>query len=145
VDAETRKEENRTSAFVAEMLSGSDLGIKADGAGVSFPLGVEATLTISSQRNQTNVWCGFIKQGRLILRGGYWEEIDMRESITAILELAETFVCTDVIVCIRRDDPRLTSLIHDFLYIGFEPVLPGMPPGAGLGGEDAYVRVGMEL
>ncbi|RUS20999.1 LOW QUALITY PROTEIN: hypothetical protein BC937DRAFT_93878 [Endogone sp. FLAS-F59071] len=144
-DAETRKEENRNSVFVAEILGKSGLDTKADGAGASFPPGVEATLTITSQREQTSVWCGFIKEGRLILRGGYWDEIDMRESIIAVLELAETFACTDVIVCIRRDDSRLSNLIHDFLYVGFEPVLPGMPLGAGLGGEDIYIRVGMEL
>ncbi|RUP50432.1 hypothetical protein BC936DRAFT_139074 [Jimgerdemannia flammicorona] len=149
-ETETRKE-TWTTAFVAEVLVGSGLkkedktNIGTSSSPNPFLSQVDATLTITSQREQQNVWSGFLKDGRLILRGGGWDDVDMRESIVAVLELAETFACTDVIIYLPRNDPDITRLVHDFLYIGFEPVMPGMPLGAGLGGEAKYVRVGMEL
>ncbi|KAF9943903.1 hypothetical protein BGZ70_005273, partial [Mortierella alpina] len=50
---------------------------------------VDATLTITSNDSKMNTWFGFKSEGALYLRGNGWDDMDIRESVVAALDLAE--------------------------------------------------------
>ncbi|KAF9154405.1 hypothetical protein BG015_001028 [Linnemannia schmuckeri] len=69
---------------------------------------VDATLTITSNDAKMNTWFGFKSNGALYLRGDGWDDMDIRESIVAALELAEEQLeCTSVYLCLEKSNPHL--------------------------------------
>jgi len=49
-----------------------------------------------------------------------------KESLVALLEMAEDFGCKSAFVCVEKSNPKLSELIRVFLYLGFhmmDPVL----------------------
>jgi len=126
---------------------------------VAMPPRVEATLTITAHDDERNIWSGFLLSAdqnnsaadaasgpSLILRGGTWDTVDLRESIVAVLELADILQCANVVVCLpRKSSDRaadLNRLIHDFMYVGFEVVTQ---PFGVIGNRDKYIMVGAEV
>ncbi|KAG0298026.1 hypothetical protein BGZ96_003294 [Linnemannia gamsii] len=69
---------------------------------------VDYTLTITSNDANMNTWFGFKSNGALYLRGDGWDDMDIRESIVAALELAEEQLdCTVVYLCLEKSNPHL--------------------------------------
>jgi len=125
----------------------------------AMPPRVDATLTITTHDDERNIWSGFLLSAdqnnsaapaaagpTLVLRGGNWDTVDLRESIVAVLELADILECASVVVCLpRKFSDRaadLKRLIHDFMYVGFEVV--SQPFGV-IGNKDMYIMVGAEV
>ncbi|KAF9095139.1 hypothetical protein BGX23_000998 [Mortierella sp. AD031] len=50
---------------------------------------VDMTLTITSNDEKMNTWFGFKSEGALYLCGNGWDDMDIRESVVAALDLAE--------------------------------------------------------
>jgi len=125
---------------------------------VAMPPRVEATLTITTHDDDHNIWSGFLLSAdqnqndsacpspTLVLRGGNWDTVDLRESIVAVLELADTLQCGRVIVCLPRKSSDhagdLKRLIHDFMYVGFEVV---SQPFGMIENKENYIMVGAEV
>jgi len=123
---------------------------------VAMPPRVEATLTITTHDDDHNIWSGFLlspdqnnsttPSTTLVLRGGNWDTVDLRESIVAVLELADTLQCGKVVVCLpRKSSDRsadLKRLIHDFVYVGFEIV---SQPFGMIENKENYIIVGAEV
>jgi len=123
---------------------------------VAMPPRVEATLTITTHEDDHNIWSGFLlstdqnnsttTSPTLVLRGGNWDTVDLRESIVAVLELADTLQCGSVVVCLpRKSSDRaadLKRLIHDFMYVGFEIV---SQPFGTIEDKENYIMVGAEV
>ncbi|KAG0281582.1 hypothetical protein BGZ95_001933 [Linnemannia exigua] len=103
---------------------------------------VDATLTITSNDAKMNTWFGFKSEGALYLRGNGWDDMDIRESVVAALDLAEEQLeCTVVYLCLEKSNPHIKDLVRALMYAGFEMVLPGIMPHA----DDKYHVLGMEL
>lgn len=114
---------------------------------VTGEIRVDTTVTISLRMEQINIWCGFILERQdgektIVLKGDVWEDTSLRESIVAVLELAECLECENIIVCLEKDRRELSCLVHDFMYIGFELVNPLLQNCLKT---DEYVLVGMAL
>ncbi|KAF9937308.1 hypothetical protein BGZ67_001402 [Mortierella alpina] len=103
---------------------------------------VDATLTITSNDSKMNTWLGFKSEGALYLRGNGWDDMDIRESVVAALDLAEEQLeCTVVYLCLEKSNPHLSKLVRALMYAGFEAVHPGVLPHA----DSKYLVLGMEL
>ncbi|KAF9144736.1 hypothetical protein BGX30_011623 [Mortierella sp. GBA39] len=103
---------------------------------------VDATLTITSNDDKMNTWFGFKSGGALYLRGDGWDDMDIRESIVAALELAdEQLECTSVYLCLEKSNPHLTQLTHALLYATFQLVTPGVLPHA----DPKYLVMGIDF
>ncbi|CAO3571420.1 unnamed protein product [Mortierella alpina] len=103
---------------------------------------VDATLTITSNDSKMNTWFGFKSEGALYLRGNGWDDMDIRESVVAALDLAEEQLeCTVVYLCLEKSNPHLSELVRALMYAGFEAVHPGVLPHA----DAKYLVLGMEL
>jgi len=101
----------------------------------------EATFSVSLI-DQDNLWVGFIYHGTLFVRASKLKTMNVRESIMAVMELAETLECSNIALCL----PKITSqsLIHDLILIGFELIHSQfMQIGSTL--EEKYICIGMEL
>ncbi|KAK5815847.1 hypothetical protein F5H01DRAFT_196319 [Linnemannia elongata] len=103
---------------------------------------VDATLTITSNDDKMNTWFGFKSGGALYLRGDGWDDMDIRESIVAALELAEEQLeCTSVYLCLEKSNPHITQLTHALLYATFQLVTPGVLPHA----DPKYLVMGIDF
>ncbi|KAG0284980.1 hypothetical protein BGZ98_005725, partial [Dissophora globulifera] len=103
---------------------------------------VDATLTITSNDPKRNTWFGFKSKGALYLRGNGWDDMDIRGSVVAALELAEEQLgCETVYLCMEKSNPHLASLVRTLMYAGFEVVHPGVLAHA----DPKYLVLGMEL
>ncbi|KAF8949069.1 hypothetical protein BGZ47_011297 [Haplosporangium gracile] len=103
---------------------------------------VDATLTITSNDAKMNTWFGFKSNGALYLRGDGWDDMDIRESIVAALELAEEQLeCSSVYLCLEKSNPHLTQLTHALLYATFQLVTPGVLPHA----DPKYLVMGIDF
>jgi len=75
--------------------------------------------------------------------------LDMRESLTALLDLAaESLEATSLILALDKDDrepDRLGDLLHSLMYVGGQVVKQGALPGGWEWDPRRWVLVGMEL
>ncbi|RGB32052.1 ornithine decarboxylase antizyme-domain-containing protein [Rhizophagus diaphanus] len=94
-------------------------------------------------------WSGITMDNTLFLRGNGLEHISsleydsLKESIVAVIELAEELLkCDTLVICLDRNDKNscLSTLIRSFFYFGFELV----PPGT-YNHSNEFILVGMEL
>ncbi|KAG0244737.1 hypothetical protein BGW41_006295 [Actinomortierella wolfii] len=96
-----------------------------------YPVEIQTTLTITSNNDKKNTWYGFIADGALYLRGDGWGDMEIRESIVAVLELAEEQLgCEKVYLCLEKSNPDLAKLVRALMYADFEMVYPGVLPNA---------------
>ncbi|KAG0346580.1 hypothetical protein BG004_001381 [Podila humilis] len=103
---------------------------------------IDATLTITSRHPKTNTWCGFVSEGALYLRGNGWEDMDIRESVVAALELAEEQLgCSSVHICLEKKQPNLAKLVRTLMYAGFEMVHPDVLDSI----DPKYLVLGIEV
>jgi len=103
----------------------------------------EATLSVSLI-DQDSVLVGFICQRTLFVRASSWTNVDVRESIMAVMELGELLECSNVALCVTRSAQHAQSLVHDLLLVGFELIHPQcmqLDPSV----QERYICVGMEL
>ncbi|KAG0330028.1 Ornithine decarboxylase antizyme 2 [Podila humilis] len=103
---------------------------------------IELTLTITSNDCNMNTWRGFVSEGSLFLKGDGWDDLSIRESVVAALDLAEEQLeCHTVFLCLEKNNSNLDALVRTLMYAGFEIVLPGVLPNA----DPKYLALGMEL
>jgi len=103
----------------------------------------EATLSVSLI-DQDSVWVGFISQDTLFVRASSWTNVDVRESVMAVMELAEMLECSNVALCAIKSANQVQLLIHDLLLVGFELIHPEcMQLDQSV--QEKYICVGMEL
>ncbi|CAO3672618.1 unnamed protein product [Umbelopsis ramanniana] len=103
----------------------------------------EATLSVSLI-DQDSVWVGFIHQHTLYVRASSWTIVDVRESIMAVMELAESLECQNVALCVPKTANQIQPFVHDLLLVGFELIHPQamqLKPSV----KSNYVCLGMEL
>ena len=76
----------------------------------------------------------------LYVAGGSYEDVNMRESVCAVLELAEEeLACTGVVMCLEKKTSHIGDLIHALLYVG--GTITNLPfPAA-----QDYILVGLDL
>lgn len=58
--------------------------------------------------------------------------LDIRESLTALLDLADTLEAAELILILDKDERQpepLAELMHALMYVGGQPVRPGAPVG----------------
>ncbi|KAF9913156.1 hypothetical protein EC991_003616 [Linnemannia zychae] len=104
---------------------------------------VDATLTITSNDSKMNTWFGFKSEGALYLRGNGWDDMDIRESVVAALDLAEEqFECSVVYLCLEKSHPQLEDIVRALMYAGFEVVHKGVLAHRA---DDKYFVLGIEL
>lgn len=76
----------------------------------------------------------------LYVAGGSYEDVNMRESVCAVLELAEEdLACTGVVMCLEKKTSHIGDLIHALLYVGGTITNLPFPAAA------AYILVGLDL
>ncbi|GJJ73612.1 hypothetical protein EMPS_05970 [Entomortierella parvispora] len=110
--------------------------------GVMLESKVDATLTITSTDSKMNTWLGFKSQSALFLRGNGWDDMDIRQSVVAALDLAEEQLgCHTVYLCLEKSNEDLAKLVRSLMYAGFEVVHPGVLAQA----DPKYLIMGMEL
>ncbi|KAF9358206.1 hypothetical protein BGX34_009026 [Mortierella sp. NVP85] len=103
---------------------------------------IDAKLTITSNDSKMNTWYGFVSEGALFLKGNGWDDMDIRESVVAALDLAEEQLgCQTVYLCLEKSNPNLTKLVRTLMYAGFEMVHPSVLPHA----DPKYLVLGMDL
>ncbi|KAG0210039.1 hypothetical protein BGX28_009716 [Mortierella sp. GBA30] len=103
---------------------------------------IDATLKITSNDQNMSTWFGFVSEGALFLRGNGWDDMDIRESVVAALDLAEEQLgCQAIYLCLEKSNPNLAKLVRTLMYAGFEMVHPGVLPDA----DPKYLVVGMDL
>ncbi|KAF0492646.1 ornithine decarboxylase antizyme [Gigaspora margarita] len=103
------------------------------------PAQIDSHLTIFSPQQHDCKWEGFVMNSVLFLKGN--GVVELKESIVAILELAEECLkCDSLVVCLDKKYPQLPTIIRSFLYVGFELVLPGT-----FSHSNDFLLVGMEL
>ncbi|KAF9110502.1 hypothetical protein BGX27_006267 [Mortierella sp. AM989] len=103
---------------------------------------IDATLTITSNDSKMNTWFGFVSEGALFLRGDGWDDMDIRESVVAALDLAEEQLgCHSVHLCLEKSNPDLAKLVRTLMYAGFEMVHPDVLANA----DPKYLVLGMDL
>ncbi|KAG0295759.1 hypothetical protein BGZ98_001239 [Dissophora globulifera] len=103
---------------------------------------IDATLTITSNDSKMNTWVGFVSEGALFLKGNGWDDMDIRESVVAALDLAEEQLgCHAVHLCLEKKNPNITKLVRTLMYAGFEMVHPGVLARA----DPKYLVLGMDL
>jgi len=69
------------------------------------------------------------------------ESVNFRESIVALLDLADdSLQCSALVIVLERSSPALGSLLHSLMYVGGSVVTK--PPFAV---DPAYVLVGLEI
>ncbi len=75
--------------------------------------------------------------------------LDMRESLTALLDLAaDSLSATSLILALDKDDrepEKLGELLHSLMYVGGQAVKQGALPGGWEWDPRRWVLVGMEL
>ncbi|KAF9578892.1 hypothetical protein BGW38_005090 [Lunasporangiospora selenospora] len=144
-----------TTLFVKEMKQYSSTGNKGAVHSSEQTLGmtaasafsaaaalVDATLTITSNDAKMNTWIGFRSEGKLYLKGNGWEDMDIRESVVAALDLAEERLeCDTVYLCLEKNNSSLEKLVRTLMYAGFSMVHPDVLPSA----DPKYLVLGMEL
>ncbi|KAF9917514.1 hypothetical protein BX616_000773 [Lobosporangium transversale] len=82
---------------------------------------VDATLTITSNDSKRNTWLGFRSKKALFLKGNGWDDMDIRESVVAALELAdEQLGCEKVYLCLEKSNPDLANADPKYLVLGME-------------------------
>ncbi|KAK3828644.1 MAG: acyl-CoA N-acyltransferase [Benniella sp.] len=103
---------------------------------------IDAKLTITSNDSKMNTWYGFVSEGALFLKGNGWDDMDIRESVVAALDLAEEQLgCQTVYLCLEKSNLNLTKLVRTLMYAGFEMVHPSVLPHA----DPKYLVLGMDL
>ncbi|KAK3846337.1 MAG: acyl-CoA N-acyltransferase [Linnemannia gamsii] len=103
---------------------------------------IEARLTITSNDSNMNTWYGFVSEGALFLRGNGWDDMDIRESVVAALDLAEEQLgCQTVHLCLEKSNPNLAKLVRTLMYAGFEMVHPDVLANS----DPKYLVLGMDL
>lgn len=76
----------------------------------------------------------------LYVAGGSYEDVNMRESVCAVLELAEEeLACTGVVMCLEKKTSHIGDLIHALLYVGGTITNLPFPAAA------EYILVGLDL
>ncbi|KAF9130730.1 hypothetical protein BGW39_002731 [Mortierella sp. 14UC] len=104
---------------------------------------IDTTLTITSNDTKMNTWFGFKSEGALYLRGNGWDDMDIRESVVAALDLAEEQLeCSVVYLCLEKSHPLLEDIVRALMYAGFEVVQKGILTHRA---DDKYFVLGIEL
>jgi len=81
------------------------------------------------------------KSKTLYVDGKSAESVSLRESIVALLDLAdESLACNSLIIVLERSSPNLGSLLHSLMYVGGAVVTK--PP---FQVDPAFVLVGLEV
>ncbi|KAF9347140.1 hypothetical protein BGX26_001365 [Mortierella sp. AD094] len=133
--------EEQTASFVREMKHSSSIDDDVAHPNSVVKM-VDATLTITSNDSKRNTWFGFKSEGALFLRGNGWDDMDIRESVVAALDLAEEQLgCETVYLCLEKSNPHLEKLVRALMYAGFEVVTPGVLEHA----DPKYLVLGVEL
>ncbi|KAL1921013.1 uncharacterized protein VTP21DRAFT_11648 [Calcarisporiella thermophila] len=81
---------------------------------------IDAVVTVHLENHS---WQGTVIDKTLMLMCPLiGEDIDLRESLVTVLELAEQCLeCHRVIICLERQ-ARALNIVHDLLFVGFEPL-----------------------
>ncbi|CAG8527908.1 11151_t:CDS:2 [Ambispora leptoticha] len=124
-------------------LNSSNSSTKGELFRSNTPAPIDMILTIvSTQPKSEYAWKGFVMNETLFLKGSGLGDVDLRESIVAVLELAEECLkCCSLVVCLDKKDPQLTTLIRTFMYVGFE----SCDPRVFNHDTEKFMLVGMEL
>jgi hypothetical protein len=69
-----------------------------------------------------------------------WAANEFRESVIALLELAEFIDCDQVVVCLNKDRTDSSDMMRAFMYAGFELVYPNVFQHA-----SSFVLLGSEV
>ncbi|KAI7816529.1 ornithine decarboxylase antizyme-domain-containing protein [Gamsiella multidivaricata] len=135
--------ETETASFVREMKQfPSSLDDETDRPLEGGDVDVNATLMIFSNDSKMNTWLGFKSEEALFLRGNGWDDMNIRESVVAALDLAEEQLrCQTVYLCLEKSNPHLAKLVRTLMYAGFEVVHPGVLSHA----DPKYLVLGMGL
>ncbi|KAF9551699.1 hypothetical protein EC957_006592 [Mortierella hygrophila] len=145
--------EEQTTSFVKEMKqfrsSANDETVQPplirleEGEQELKDVKIDARLTITSNdSNNMNTWYGFVSEGALFLRGNGWDDMDIRESVVAALDLAEEQLgCQTVQLCLEKSNPNLAKLVRTLMYAGFEMVHPNVLAHA----DPKYLVLAMDL
>ncbi|KAF9397737.1 hypothetical protein BGX21_008559 [Mortierella sp. AD011] len=136
----------QTASFVREMKHSSSIDDDAAHPSSDDDFNVkdmvDATIAITSNDSKRNTWLGFKSERALFLRGNGWDDMDIRESVVAALDLAEEQLgCETVYLCLEKSSPHLEKLVRALMYAGFEVVTPGVLEHA----DPKYLVLGMEL
>jgi len=77
----------------------------------------------------------------LYVDGKSAESVSLRESIVALLDLAdESLECTALVIVLERSSPNLGALLHSLMYVGGAVVTKPI-----FEVDDAFVLVGLEI
>ncbi|KAF9155160.1 hypothetical protein BG015_010864 [Linnemannia schmuckeri] len=145
--------EEQTTSFVREMKqfrsSANDETVQSppirleEGEQELKDVKIDARLMITSNdSNNMNTWYGFVSEGALFLRGNGWDDMDIRGSVVAALDLAEEQLgCQTVHLCLEKSNPNLAKLVRTLMYAGFEMVHPDVLAHA----DPKYLVLGMDL
>ncbi|KAL1920509.1 uncharacterized protein VTP21DRAFT_886 [Calcarisporiella thermophila] len=103
---------------------------------------VDTILTIIPPQGQC--WTAFVHSGVVFIRPplvGEWIDDEFKNTIVALLELAEEVLqCGRVVVCLEKKGEELKTLVHAFMYIGFQLVTPDI-----YGYNDRFILVGYDI
>ncbi|RIA91992.1 hypothetical protein C1645_736664 [Glomus cerebriforme] len=91
---------------------------------------------------KTCIWNGIItRDNTLFLKGNGFEYDSLKESIVAIIELAEEWLKVGtLVICLDKGSCNLVNLIRSFFYFGFELVAPNT-----YNHSNEFILVGMEF
>jgi hypothetical protein len=69
------------------------------------------------------------------------QSINLRESIVALLDLAdEQLGCDSLVIVLERSSPHLATILHSLMYVGGTVITKPLHPA-----DPAYVLVGLEI
>jgi hypothetical protein len=74
--------------------------------------------------------------------------LDIRESLTALLDLADTLDATQLLLVLDKDEREtalLAELMHSLMFVGGIPVRPGVPVGEWDWDSTRWALVSIEL
>ncbi|ORY89824.1 hypothetical protein BCR35DRAFT_159726 [Leucosporidium creatinivorum] len=76
----------------------------------------------------------------LYVEGGSYEDVNMRESVCGVLEMAEEKLgCTGVVMVLEKNSADISELIHQLLYVG------GTITSSPFAPNPAYILVALDL
>jgi len=76
----------------------------------------------------------------LFVVGGSYEDVNLRDSVCGVLEMAENDLgCNGVVMCLEKNTPDLDQLLHSLMYVGGTITKGVYDPNP------AYILVGLDV
>ncbi|RKP23947.1 hypothetical protein SYNPS1DRAFT_23958 [Syncephalis pseudoplumigaleata] len=88
-------------------------------------------------------WEAFVSDHVMFVRPpayDVWAANEFRESVIALLELAEFIECDQAVVCLDKDRADSSDMMRAFMYAGFELVYPNV-----FQHDSSFVLLGSEI